>query len=76
MAPNLPNGGEFAKQLPSFTREEVFQHRKKDDCWIILHGEVYNVTSWLGKHPGGARLLLHYGGEDASVRERIMAAHA
>lgn len=76
MAPNLPNGLE--KQLPCFTREEVFQHRKKDDCWIILHGEVYNVTPWLSKHPGGARLLLHYGGEDATVRERkagLIAMH-
>ena len=67
MAPNTPNG--FAKQESKaiFTREEVFQHRKKDDCWIILEGEVYNVTSWLTKHPGGARIVLHYGGEDATV---------
>ena len=28
------------------------------------------MTPWLGKHPGGARLLLHYGGEDATVREK------
>ena len=71
MAPNLPNG--VAKQLPCFTREEVFQHRKQDDCWIILHGEVYNVTPWLSKHPGGAKLLLHYGGEDATVRKEELA---
>ena len=71
MAPNLPNG--HAKPLPCFTREEVFQHRKKDDCWIILHGEVYDVTSWLRKHPGGARMLLHYGGEDATVRQRTQS---
>lgn len=72
MPPNLPNSNlTDERQLPRYTREEVFQHRKKDDCWIILHGEVYNVTPWLGKHPGGARLLLHYGGEDATVRQRL-----
>ncbi|XP_064404994.1 acyl-CoA 6-desaturase-like [Halichondria panicea] len=67
MAPNTPNG--LANQEPKaiFTREEVFQHRKKDDCWIILEGEVYNVTPWLKKHPGGARVVLHYGGEDATI---------
>lgn len=74
MAPNLPNGV-HEKQLPCFTREEVFQHRKKNDCWIILSGEVYDVTSWLSKHPGGTRLLLHYGGEDATVSQRTGERH-
>ena len=55
-------------QLPCFTREEVAQHKKFKDCWVILHGEVYNVTEWLAKHPGGATVLFHYAGQDASVR--------
>ena len=52
-----------------YTREEVFQHSTKEDCWIVLHGEVYDVTSWINKHPGGAQLLLNHAGEDASVRQ-------
>lgn len=69
MAPNTPN--DLAKQESKviFTREEVFQHRRHNDCWIILEGEVYNVTSWIKKHPGGGKLILHYGGEDATVRK-------
>ncbi len=64
----MMNGIEtHSKQLPRFRREEVSQHRTKEDCWIILHGEVYNVTSWLNKHPGGAKILLNHAGEDASV---------
>lgn len=55
-------------QLPCFTREEVAQHKKFKDCWVILHGEVYDVTEWLAKHPGGATVLFHYAGQDASVR--------
>lgn len=53
--------------LPCFTREEVAQHKKFKDCWVILHGEVYDVTEWLAKHPGGATVLFHYAGQDASV---------
>lgn len=68
MAPNTPNGYARQDPKPVYTREEVFQHRKKEDCWIILDGEVYNVTSWLAKHPGGPRLIRHYAGEDATVR--------
>ena len=54
-------------QLPHYTRLEVSKHKKLEDCWIVLHGEVYNVTSWLKRHPGGVRVIRHYAGEDASV---------
>ena len=53
--------------LPTYTREEVAKHRKSTDCWIVVHGQVYDVTKWLARHPGGARLLMHYAGEDATV---------
>jgi fatty acid desaturase 2 (delta-6 desaturase) len=60
--PQVPEDG-----LPSYTREEVAQHKKSTDCWVILHGQVYDVTKWLGKHPGGARLIMHYAGQDATL---------
>lgn len=36
-----------------FTREEVARHKSVGDCWLILEGKVYNVTSWIDLHPGG-----------------------
>ena len=60
--------------VPSYTREEVAQHKESTDCWVILHGQVYDVTKWLGKHPGGARLIMHYAGQDATVS--FLAANA
>ena len=65
MAPNPPRAD--TPELPTFSRADVAQHKTSNDCWIILHGEVYNVTPWLAKHPGGARLLEHHAGQDASV---------
>ena len=53
--------------LPAYTREEVAQHEKRSDCWVVLHGQVYDVTKWLSKHPGGARLIMHYAGQDVTV---------
>ena len=50
-----------------YSRAEVSRHDKRADAWIILHGEVYNVTRWLDRHPGGGKLLVHYAGEDATV---------
>ena len=57
--------------LPTYTREEVAQHNKSTDCWVVLHGQVYDVTKWLPRHPGGARIILHYAGQDATVCRRL-----
>ena len=41
---------------------EVAKHSKKGSCWIVLDSNVYDVTSFLGSHPGGAAILLKQGG--------------
>lgn len=46
--------------------EQVAQHNRADDCWIIANGVVYDVTRYLAKHPGGARSILLRAGKDAS----------
>jgi hypothetical protein len=30
-----------------FTTEEVAQHKEKSSTWIIIHGNVYDVTKFL-----------------------------
>ena len=35
-------------------KKDVLKHNTRDDCWIILNNEVYNITNFLSKeHPGG-----------------------
>lgn len=43
------------KQLPEYTMDEVAKHNKRDDCWFVIDGYVYDVTKFIasGKHPGG-----------------------
>lgn len=53
----------MAKQ---FTREEVAKHNTAESLWIIIDSDVYNLTSFLDLHPGGAHLLLDLGGKDAT----------
>lgn len=33
--------------VPYYTLEEVSRHNSESDCWVVLHGKVYDVTSFL-----------------------------
>ncbi|KAI7847680.1 acyl-CoA dehydrogenase/oxidase [Circinella umbellata] len=54
------------KELKVYTRAEVAKHTSEDDCWIIIDSEVYDVTTFADMHPGGAQLLIEYGGKDVT----------
>ncbi|XP_021718371.1 cytochrome b5-like [Chenopodium quinoa] len=48
-----------------FSMEEAAEHNTKDDCWVVIDGKVYDVTSYLDDHPGGDDVLLTATGKDA-----------
>ncbi len=45
---------------------EVAEHNLRDDCWLVIHGKVYDVTDWIPIHPGGDAILEGCG-KDAST---------
>ena len=49
-----------------YTRDEVHKHNKKNDCWIIINENIYNLTNFQNKHPGGSRIINIHSGQDAS----------
>merc|ERR1719166_695257 len=48
------------------TMEEVAKHTSKSDCWVVVAGQVLNVTSFLSEHPGGELAILTFAGKDAT----------
>ena len=46
--------------------KEVESHNTSKSAWVVIHGEVFDVTVFLDLHPGGKQMLLDYAGKDAS----------
>eukprot|EP01111_Echinosteliopsis_oligospora_P005404 TRINITY_DN1871_c0_g1_i2.p1 TRINITY_DN1871_c0_g1~~TRINITY_DN1871_c0_g1_i2.p1 ORF type:complete len:332 (-),score=23.04 TRINITY_DN1871_c0_g1_i2:148-1143(-) len=49
-----------------FTMEQVKQHNREDDAWIVIEGFVHDITPFMYDHPGGKDIMLNYLGQDAS----------
>lgn len=50
----------------ALTVEEVKKHNSQNDCWMIISGKIYDLTSYLNIHPGGAYTILPYCGADGT----------
>lgn len=46
--------------------EEMQKHNTAKDCWMAIHGKVYDVTNFLDQHPGGAEVMMEVAGQDAT----------
>eukprot|EP00898_Chlorokybus_atmophyticus_P000881 jgi/Chlat1/1794/Chrsp135S02136 len=55
------------------TEEELAKHNSAKDCWLAINGKVYDVTTWLSKHPGGGLVLVNCSGRDAT--DAFLAYH-
>lgn len=53
-------------QKTQFAFAEVSIHNNKNDCWSIVNNNVYELTSWISKHPGGEREIISMCGKDAA----------
>ena len=51
------------------------QHNSQNDCWISYDGKVYDITSWLPKHPGGIDRILPYCGTADEFQNAFRKKH-
>merc|ERR1711972_233820 len=49
-----------------YTLAEVAKHTVKGDCWVVVAGQVLNVSNFLSQHPGGELAILTFAGKDAT----------
>ena len=48
------------------TLELVATHNSAESCWTAIDGSVYDLTTWVDQHPGGAGNILSICGIDGT----------
>jgi len=48
------------------TLSAVKTHNSPSDCWTVVNRKVYNLTTWISRHPGGSSRIIAMCGKDAS----------
>lgn len=59
-----------------YTLADISQHASADDCWVALHGEVYDLTGYIDAHPAGPQSIISSCGTDGSDAFDRERAHA
>lgn len=52
--------------MATYIPDSIKSHNTSDDCWLIIHKKVYDVSSYLSSHPGGAEIILSRAGQNAT----------
>ncbi|ORY98452.1 FAD binding domain-domain-containing protein [Syncephalastrum racemosum] len=61
-----PKVEDAPQKMGEYSLDEVAKHNKADDCWVVVNGQVLNVTDFLDEHPGGKKAIMIYAGRDAT----------
>ena len=46
---------------------DVAKHAVANDCWVVFHNKVYDLTAFLKQHPGGSKVLMRFAGKDGTA---------
>jgi len=59
------------EEQKTYAMEEIAKHKSAEDCWLLISGKVYDVTSFIagGKHGGGDAILVGCGIDATTLYE-------
>ena len=70
--PDFPTGKDEKTGLDLISLDEVSYHNTRDDAWIVIYDQVYEMTNYIesSSHPGGEDVIMEYIGYDATLAFR------
>jgi len=54
-------------ELKMYTLDEIKQHNRSTDAWMVINGKVYDVTKYIPYHPGGKKILMGVGKDGTAL---------
>ena len=51
-----------SSEVKTYSLADVGVHKTRESCWLVIHGKVYDVGSFLDEHPGGDEIILENAG--------------
>jgi cytochrome b involved in lipid metabolism len=61
-----------APNTPIYTMERVKANGTTSSCWAVISGNVYDLTKWIGSHPGGSGAIASLCGTDGTSEFNAM----
>ena len=68
-----PTASAVATVAAGYTMEKVKANGTSSSCWSVISGNVYDLTKWIGQHPGGSGAITSLCGTDGT--SGFMAMH-
>ena len=56
-SPKVSIEAQPTETITVISMKEVAKHSTESDCWLVIEGNVYDVTGFIPKHPGEERIL-------------------
>ncbi len=50
-----------------YTLAEVAVHNSQASCWTTIEGKIYDLTPYIGRHPGGEKNIMKVCGKDGTA---------
>ena len=72
---NTTTGNQSGTDSNSITEAVLGTHNTESDCWVAYNGQVFDITSWLQRHPGGVNAILPYCGTSSAFQQAFTRQH-
>lgn len=72
-AEGTASAGSTSGESTPYSLDEVASHDSAESCWAAIDGTVYDLTDWIGQHPGGEGAIESLCGTDGT--EAFTAQH-
>ncbi|MFM6841103.1 MAG: cytochrome b5 domain-containing protein [Candidatus Planktophila sp.] len=62
-----PKATATSKVAGTYNAADLKKHATAASCWSAINGNVYDLTKWINRHPGGASVIKGLCGRDGSA---------